>query len=130
MLALRSLRALRIAPSATRAYTTHPAKSGAQGSGNQGIGEDAADIQRKNAAVPVFVAAGAGLVGYIVYSQMSAKKEHEEANKERKTDMRQEKQARLCRLFAATSRAALRPRIAARRDRGVAGEKERMGGRG
>ncbi|BGP26262.1 hypothetical protein Rt10032_c10g4297 [Rhodotorula toruloides] len=108
MLALRPLRALPVFRSsiavAPRAYSTHPAKSGAQGSGNQGIGEDAADIQRKNAAVPMFVAAGAALIGYIAYSQMSAKKGHEQANEDRMTDMQQEKH--------------------------VAGEKERMGSRG
>lgn len=49
--------------SSPRAYSTHPAHSGAQGSGNQSMGEDTADIQRKNAAVPVFIGLGVVTVG-------------------------------------------------------------------
>ncbi|GAA5999162.1 uncharacterized protein JCM10292_001634 [Rhodotorula paludigena] len=67
--------------------TTHPAKNDL---GNS-VGEDTADIQRKNAAVPLFVAAGAALVGYIAYSQISAGQAAKAEKKEAKHDQEKSK---------------------------------------
>ncbi|BGP18246.1 hypothetical protein JCM10213_007875 [Rhodosporidiobolus nylandii] len=58
--------------------TTHPTASPS----GQSVGEDSADTQRKNAAVPLVMAGGAGFVGYILYTNFYSGKEAREAEKE------------------------------------------------
>ncbi|GAA5990003.1 hypothetical protein JCM11641_000581 [Rhodosporidiobolus odoratus] len=68
--------------SSTRLSTTHPAKNSL---GNS-VGEDATDVQRKNAAIPVFMAAGAAILGYIGYSQYASGKQTREEASHAKTN--------------------------------------------
>ncbi|BGP50063.1 hypothetical protein JCM10450v2_005971 [Rhodotorula kratochvilovae] len=96
MFARQTLRLATSAPralSASRALHASPARLApglAAKGGNQEVGEDAADTQRKNAAVPVFMAAGVAIAGYIVWSQISAGKAAREEKKDAKTNQEKE----------------------------------------
>ncbi|GAA5825430.1 hypothetical protein JCM11251_006979 [Rhodosporidiobolus azoricus] len=59
--------------------TTHPAHGGSSG---QAASEDMADTAGKNIAVPFFMAAGVGAVGYLIYMNFYSGKEarQEKAN--------------------------------------------------
>ena len=71
MLASIARSTLRLAPTsasrtaAARALHSSPARRapGLFQGGGQSVGEDTADTSRKNAAVPMFIAAGAGIAG-------------------------------------------------------------------
>ncbi|GAA5823000.1 hypothetical protein JCM3770_005375 [Rhodotorula araucariae] len=96
MLAGKTLRLTATAPRAlatARALHSSPARLApglAAKGGNQEVGEDAADTQRKNALVPVFMGAGAAIAGYIAWSQISAGKAAREEKKDAKTDQQKE----------------------------------------
>ncbi|GAA5847909.1 hypothetical protein JCM9279_003487 [Rhodotorula babjevae] len=98
MLASIARPTLRLAPhassrtAAARALHSSPPRRapGLFQGGGQSVGEDAADTSRKNAAVPMFIAAGAGIAGYVAYSQMSSRQQAHEEKKAAKHDQQSE----------------------------------------
>ncbi|GAA5893768.1 hypothetical protein JCM6882_003090 [Rhodosporidiobolus microsporus] len=67
--------------------TTHPSHGGSSGNS---VGEDVADTQGKNMAYPFFMVAGAGAVGYLLYSNFYSGKAERQEKANAPHDMRKE----------------------------------------
>ncbi|GAA6017577.1 hypothetical protein JCM10207_001212 [Rhodosporidiobolus poonsookiae] len=78
--ASQSIRALHASP---LARTTHPAHSSV---GSQGVGEDVADTQRKNAVWPIFPVVGIVGLGYLLYANFYSGQQAREEKKGAKHD--------------------------------------------
>lgn len=77
MLAHLSRPTLRTAARALHSTPSRLAPGLAAKAGGQSVGEDAADTARKNTAVPVFVAAGAGIAGCVCLCRVAGASEVE-----------------------------------------------------